>query len=61
MTPVELVPCLKPSDDATEALSRMVAGDIGRMPVVEDGRLLGIVSRHDIMNFFKIKSDLGAA
>ncbi|NLT67624.1 MAG: CBS domain-containing protein [Acidobacteria bacterium] len=61
MTPVELVPCLKPSDDATEALSRMVSGDIGRMPVVEDGRLLGIVSRHDIMNFFKIKSDLGTA
>ena len=61
MTPVELVPCLNPADDATEALSRMVSGDIGRMPVVENGRLLGIVSRRDIMNLFKIKSDLGLA
>jgi Zn-dependent protease/predicted transcriptional regulator len=61
MTPIEFVPCLKPTDDASEALSRMVSGDIGPMPVVEDGRLLGIVSRRDIMNFFKIKSDLGAA
>jgi Zn-dependent protease/predicted transcriptional regulator len=61
MTPLEFVPCLKPTDDANEALSKMVSGDIGRMPVVEDGQLRGIVSRRDIMNFFKIKSDLGAA
>jgi len=61
MTPIEFVPCLKPTDDASEALSRMVSGDIGRMLVVEDGRLVGIVSRRDIMNFFKIRSDLGAA
>jgi len=61
MTPLESVPCLKPTDDASEALSRMVSGDLGRMPVVENGRLLGIISRHDIMSFFKIKSDLGVA
>jgi Zn-dependent protease/predicted transcriptional regulator len=61
MTPLEFVSCLKPSDDVSEALSRMISGDIGRMPVVENGQLMGIVSRHDIMNFFKIKSDLGVA
>jgi len=61
MTPIELVPCLKPKDDATEALSRMLSGDIGRMAVVENGRLMGIVSRRDIMNLFRIKSDLGVA
>ena len=61
MIPVEHVACLKPTDDATEALSRMISSDIGRMPVLEDGRLVGIVSRRDIMNLFKIKSDLGAA
>ncbi len=61
MTPLEFVLCLKPTDDASEALSRMVSRDLGRMPVVEDGHLMGIVSRRDIMNFFKIKSDLGVA
>ncbi len=61
MTPVEQVPSLKPSDDATEALAKMVSDDLGRMPVIEDGHLVGIVSRRDIMNLFKIKSDLGLA
>ena len=61
MTPVEHVPSLKPTDDATEALAKMVSDDLGRMPVIEDGHLVGIVSRRDIMNLFKIKSDLGLA
>ena len=61
MTPIEQVPCLKPTDDATEALARMVSDDLGRMPVIENGRLVGIVSRRDILNLFKIKSDLGLA
>ncbi len=61
MTPIDEVPSLKPTDDATEALSRMVSTDVGRMPVIENGRLVGIVSRRDIMSLFKIKSDLGLA
>jgi CBS domain-containing protein len=61
MTPVEMVPCLKAADDATEALSRMLSGDLEQMPVVDNGRFLGVVSRRDIMNLFKIKSDLGVA
>jgi Zn-dependent protease/predicted transcriptional regulator len=61
MTPVEQVPSLRPTDDATEALAKMVTDDLGRMPVIENGHLVGIVSRRDIMNLFKIKSDLGLA
>lgn len=60
MTPVELVPSLRPADPAGEALSRMTTEN-GCMPVVENGSLLGIVTRRDILDLFKIKSDLGAA
>jgi Zn-dependent protease len=61
MMPMEQVICLRPTEDVGEALSRMVMADIGCMPVVENGNLMGIVSRRDILNLFKIKSDLGAA
>ena len=61
MTPADHVLSLNPADDATEALARMVTADVGRMPVLVDGRVVGIVSRRDIMNLFKIKSDLGLA
>lgn len=61
MTPLHLIPCLTPSDDAAEALSRMASHNMIRMPVVEDGALKGIVSREDILKFFRIKSDLGVA
>ena len=59
MTPIEQVPSLKPTDDATEAFRRMMAGDVSRMPVIEEGRLVGILSRRDLLDLFKIKSDLG--
>jgi Zn-dependent protease/predicted transcriptional regulator len=59
MTPIEQVACLNPADDATEAFKRMVSEDLGRMPVIEEGRLVGIVSRQDLLDLFKIKSDLG--
>jgi Zn-dependent protease len=61
MVPVELVHCLKPTEDATEAWAKMASNDTGRMPVIEDDKLVGIVTRRDIMSLFKIKSDLDAA
>ena len=61
MTPAEQLVTLKPTDDVSEALSRMIMADTGRLAVIEEGRLVGIVSRGDIMNLFKIKSDLGMA
>jgi Zn-dependent protease/predicted transcriptional regulator len=61
MVPVEQVPSSKPTDDVSEVLARMLSAGIGPMPVLDNGTLVGIVSRRDIMNLFKIKSDLGVA
>jgi CBS domain-containing protein len=60
MTPVEALPVVRPDDDVAGALERMAA-DSGPLLVMDEGRLLGIVSRRDILNLFKIKSDLGVA
>jgi CBS domain-containing protein len=45
-SPVETV---APDVDVWTAMSRMAQLGITRMPVVEDGRLVGLVARHDLM------------
>jgi len=40
---------LKPGDEAFEAFRIMSEKGIGRIPVVENGKLVGIVSRSDLM------------
>lgn len=38
-----------PSDSLKEALERMTTEDVGRLPVVDDGEIVGIISRSDIL------------
>jgi len=59
MQPLGPADILSPDDDASEALGRMVGGTSGRFPVIKDGRLVGIISRRDIMKMLEFKSGLG--
>jgi Zn-dependent protease/CBS domain-containing protein len=59
MTPVGPNTSLSPDDDIPSAMRRMAASGCGRLPVIENGRLVGIVTRRDIMNYIEIRSDLG--
>jgi len=36
-------------DSVQEVVERMISGDIGHVPVVRDGRPVGIVTRHDVL------------
>ncbi|HEY8555351.1 MAG TPA: site-2 protease family protein [Burkholderiales bacterium] len=49
-----------PAADALEAWSRMQRSGHGRLLVVHDGRLIGILSRRDLMTFLALKFDLEA-
>jgi len=49
-----------PTADALEAWSRMHRTGNGRLLVVHDGRLIGILSRRDLMTFLSLKFDLEA-
>jgi CBS domain-containing protein len=60
MTPVSGLRPLAPDDDCVAALERMIREDVGRLPVVVEGRLAGILSRRDVMRLFQIRSDLAS-
>lgn len=49
-----------PGQEAVQALMQMAREDVGHLIVVEDGHLLGLVTRTDIMRLVKIKTQLQA-
>ena len=36
----------------------LLAPELSRLAVIEDGRLVGIVTRHDILHFIEIHTEL---
>jgi len=50
---------LHPDADAVDALSVMLRMGQGRLPVYAGDRLVGIITRRDIMDLLQIKTDLG--
>ena len=47
-----------PETDATEALSVMNRNGAGRLMVVEEGRLKGIIALKDLLKFLSLKVEL---
>lgn len=48
----QFVMTVTPETLASEAVSRMLGQKVGALPVVEDGRLVGILTRTDILRAF---------
>jgi CBS domain-containing protein len=49
-----------PDVEITDALSKMAGSGIGRLIVVEDHALMGILSQRDVMRLFEVRIDLEA-
>jgi Zn-dependent protease/CBS domain-containing protein len=49
---------IRPDDDALKALGKMRRTGLSRLLVVEDGRLVGIVSLKDLLRFLQLKLEL---
>lgn len=49
---------LHPQDDAMDAFATMTKSGRGRLPVVENGELVGILSRRDVLHMLAVKTDL---
>jgi Zn-dependent protease len=59
MTPLEKLHCVGPRDDLAAVLERMVAEDVNQMPVLADGRLVGLVTREDLLRLIQARAELG--
>jgi len=49
---------ISPSAEVMAALAKMVGSGIGRLIVVEDHKVIGILSQRDIMRLFEVRIDL---
>jgi CBS domain-containing protein len=59
MTPFEKTRKVRPDQDLWSVMELMAAEDINQVLVVEDGRLLGMVSRDRILAYLTMRAELG--
>jgi CBS domain-containing protein len=59
--PFDRLRTVSPDTSVTQALAVMVREDVNQLPVVSDARLIGIVSRGNVLQFFQTQSETEAA
>lgn len=59
ITSCEKLKCASPEETAVDALMKMSKYNVGRLLVQEDGKLVGIITRSDIIHAIQIKTELG--
>jgi Zn-dependent protease/predicted transcriptional regulator len=57
MTPAPLK-TVPPNADMNKALQLLVEGTLNQLPVVDDGRLVGLLSRADVLRFLQLREEL---
>jgi Zn-dependent protease len=58
MTPADQLDVVSPQEDATEALQKLARRDVRQMPVVQNGRLVGMLRRRDILRWLELQSNM---
>jgi len=59
MTPVDRLKVAHPDQEVLNILEQMEANGINQMPVVSEGRVIGLVTRDNLIRFLHIRSKLG--
>lgn len=58
MTPLSQLETISPNENAYDALLKMTSRNVGRLPVMEEGQLVGIITRQDLLEALRIRSEL---
>jgi len=59
MTPVDKLKVARPDQDVLSILEQMDESDINQMPVISEGRVIGLVARDNLISFLRTRSKLG--
>lgn len=57
MIPADQVAVISPAEDASDAFTILAQRDIRQMPVIENGELVGMLRRQDIIRWLRLHSD----
>ncbi len=57
MTPANELDVVSPREDVSEALNKLNRRDVRQVPVVQEGRLVGMLRRRDILRWLQIHSN----
>jgi Zn-dependent protease/CBS domain-containing protein len=58
MTPLDSVKSVEPNEDLNVVLQMMTQDDINQVPVIYQGKIVGIVGRDNIINFINTRAEL---
>ena len=58
MTPASDLDVISPSVDALEAFNKLSSRDVRQIPVVQNGHLIGLIRRQDIIRWLQLHSSL---
>jgi len=58
MTPVDSVYQVHPDDDLMTVLQRMDESDVNQVPVVDNGHLVGLITRENLLHDIRLRAEL---
>lgn len=59
MTPVDSLEWARPDEEVYTLLQRMDESDVNQMPVMDNGHLVGMVTRENLLHYIRTRSELG--
>jgi Zn-dependent protease len=58
MTPLDSIKSVEPNEDLNVVLQMMAQDDINQIPVIYQGKIVGVVGRDNIINFINTRAEL---
>ena len=58
MTPVEKLIVVSPDEEAGQALEKLASSDVRQLPVLNNGELVGLLRRRDIIKWLQLHAEL---